>query len=222
MLCRFCFDISMRSAVALCAGDEALWSLAGVPVVSHAARALRDVADPVLIVVAGTPAAGAAVTAEFPDRPVLVEPGPLAALCRLHALAAADVDVVLLHDAIRALTPAALIGQVVAAVRAGTSAVAPLLPEHNTVKSVAEDGRVLSTVDRDMLRTVQSPYGFPRRSLDLLAGGLAEHCAPDALAWLLGGGQLQALPGHPDGFAIDAAPARRLAERVLRNRLAVA
>lgn len=81
-----------------------------------------------------------------------------------------EVDLVLVHDAARALTPVEVFDRVVAAVRAGHPAVTPALPVTDTVKQVVPtpDGllRVVSTLDRSTLRAVQTPQAFHRRTLE--------------------------------------------------------
>ncbi|MFY2790758.1 2-C-methyl-D-erythritol 4-phosphate cytidylyltransferase [Rhodococcus sp. MALMAid1271] len=74
--------------------------------------------------------------------------------------AVGDAAVVLVHDAARALTPPTLIARVVAEVRAGRSAVIPVLPVVDTIKSVDIMGAVIGTPDRASLRSVQTPQGF--------------------------------------------------------------
>ncbi|OZD70604.1 2-C-methyl-D-erythritol 4-phosphate cytidylyltransferase [Rhodococcus sp. 05-340-1] len=71
-----------------------------------------------------------------------------------------DATVVLVHDAARALTPPTLIARVVAEVRAGRSAVIPVLPVVDTIKEVDIMGAVVGTPDRASLRSVQTPQGF--------------------------------------------------------------
>ena len=83
----------------------------------------------------------------------------------LRALHPGD-DVVLVHDAARALAPAELFDAVIAAVEAGNPAVVPGLPVADTVKTVDGDGRVEGTPDRDRLRAVQTPQGFARPLLE--------------------------------------------------------
>ena len=73
-----------------------------------------------------------------------------------------DVDVVLVHDAARALTPSALFADVAAAVAAGAPAVVPGLPLVDTVKQVDESGTVVATPPRASLRAMQTPQGFRR------------------------------------------------------------
>lgn len=79
----------------------------------------------------------------------------------------AGVDLVLVHDAARALAPAAVFERVVAALHTGHDAVIPVLPVTDTIKQVdvAERGgheAVRRTLDRTSLRAVQTPQGFTR------------------------------------------------------------
>ncbi len=84
---------------------------------------------------------------------------------------AGDADIVLVHDAARALTPPTLVAQVVAEVRAGHGAVVPAVPVTDTVKSVDLMGAVVGTPDRSSLRAIQTPQGF---RADLLIRAYAE------------------------------------------------
>lgn len=77
----------------------------------------------------------------------------------LAAVAEPDLDVVLVHDAARAFTPGDVIRSVVGAVRTGAAAAVPVLPVTDTVKRVDAD-TVVETVDRSVLRAVQTPQGF--------------------------------------------------------------
>ena len=93
----------------------------------------------------------------------------------LRALAADD-EVVLVHDAARALAPASLFEAVAAQVGAGSPAVVPGLPVTDTVKVVDEAGRVTSTPPRERLRAIQTPQGFRREVLERAhAGGVRRH-----------------------------------------------
>lgn len=96
----------------------------------------------------------------------------------LTALQAAPsaAEVVLVHDAARALAPVELFDRVAAAVDADHPAVVPGLPVVDTVKQVAADGRVVATADRAALRVVQTPQGFLREVL------LAAHAAHGSVA----------------------------------------
>jgi 2-C-methyl-D-erythritol 4-phosphate cytidylyltransferase len=70
--------------------------------------------------------------------------------------------VVLVHDAARAFAPPDLMERVAAGVRDGHDAVIPVLAVVDTVKEVDASGRVVRTLDRTVLRAVQTPQGFRR------------------------------------------------------------
>jgi len=68
----------------------------------------------------------------------------------------ADIDMVAVHDAARALPSAALLEDVLnVAIKYG--AAVPGLPVHDTIKCINEDGKVLETPDRSRLVAVQTP-----------------------------------------------------------------
>lgn len=104
------------------------------------------------------------------------------------ALAAVpQADVVVVHDAARALTPPEVTRRVVAAVRAGHAAVVPALPVTDTVKEVetgvaGEPERVVSTPRRSRLRAVQTPQGFETGTLVAAHRIGAERSADESLA----------------------------------------
>jgi 2-C-methyl-D-erythritol 4-phosphate cytidylyltransferase len=77
-----------------------------------------------------------------------------------------EVEIVLVHDAARCLTPVAVFERVVAAVSAGAVAVVPGTAVVDTVKQVDENGFVVGTPDRSSLRAVQTPQGFRRDVLE--------------------------------------------------------
>ncbi|TPG33075.1 IspD/TarI family cytidylyltransferase [Mycolicibacterium hodleri] len=63
------------------------------------------------------------------------------------------------------LSPGEVADRVLRALLTGHDVVAPTLPVTDTVKTVDEQGSVLSTVDRSTLRTVQYPRGFTAAAL---------------------------------------------------------
>ncbi|QDQ98981.1 2-C-methyl-D-erythritol 4-phosphate cytidylyltransferase [Tomitella fengzijianii] len=82
---------------------------------------------------------------------------------RAGLAAAPEADLVLVHDAARALTPPELVAGVVDELRRGAPAVVPGVPVSDTIKPVAAvDGRrvVTGALDRSALRAVQTPQGF--------------------------------------------------------------
>lgn len=169
---------------------KALVELDGLPLVVHAARNLcaSGVIDELVVTcpaqlvehVAGLLRADLGV-----DRPVRavvggatrqesVEAGLRAGLGASRAAgstASDDVDVVVVHDAARPTASPELVRRVVAAVRSGHVAVVPGLAVVDTIKRVAPGGdalgaeRVTATVDRAVLRAVQTPQAFDRAVL---------------------------------------------------------
>ncbi len=77
----------------------------------------------------------------------------------------ADVELVLVHDAARALVPPAVFERVIASLDEGRAAVVPVVPVVDTLKRVAHD-LVEAAVDRAELAAAQTPQGFRRDILD--------------------------------------------------------
>ncbi|MGP9842811.1 2-C-methyl-D-erythritol 4-phosphate cytidylyltransferase [Brachybacterium sp. 107] len=80
------------------------------------------------------------------------------------ALGAADDDLLLLHDAERALTPASTVSEVLAALDAQTDAVLPVVAMTDSVKDVRPDG--LRNIDRSTVVGMQSPRLLRREVLE--------------------------------------------------------
>ncbi|MDQ7991461.1 MAG: 2-C-methyl-D-erythritol 4-phosphate cytidylyltransferase [Propionicimonas sp.] len=95
----------------------------------------------------------------------------------LEAIAAhpdlSGTGVILVHDAVRPLVPAAMVARVVDAVRAGAVAVTPAVPVVDSLRRVDADGSSRQ-VDRSDLRAIQTPQGFDFATL------LASHRAAAA------------------------------------------
>ncbi|MFE6997500.1 2-C-methyl-D-erythritol 4-phosphate cytidylyltransferase [Microbacterium sp. NPDC057659] len=131
----------------------------------------------------------------------------------------ADVRIVLVHDAARALTPSALIDAVTESVRGGEDAgVIPALPVVDTLKRV-DAADVVAAVDRSILAAAQTPQGFPREQLEAayavaIASG-AEY-TDDAALFAAAGHAVQHISGAERAFKItvpaDLERARHLLE----------
>ena len=195
---------------------KALVPLDGLSLVAHAARRLAGSGVVDLLVVTApaahledvraavgdeVDAAGGPAAGDDAGVPTHAGRGPVPAVCtvggpsRQASVAAAlavlppDVDVVLVHDAARALAPGSLVRRVVDAVRAGHPAVVPATAVMDTIAEVASaptgapgDLRtVIGTPDRSVLRAVQTPQGFDRAVLDR-AHAAAAHRAGDERA----------------------------------------
>jgi 2-C-methyl-D-erythritol 4-phosphate cytidylyltransferase len=164
-------------------GPKALRLLAGEPLLVHAIRRVAAAPSVRLIVVAAPADELEAVRALLaPVAPVTVVAGGAErqeSVALALAAVPAEVGIVLVHDAARALTPPQLIESVAAAVRAGHPAVVPVLPVVDTIKEVGPVSSgiemVLGTVDRTVLRSVQTPQGFRH---DVLAAAHATAADP--------------------------------------------
>lgn len=77
----------------------------------------------------------------------------------LAALSANPPEFVLIHDAARPLATRALLDRAIHALERSDAAI-PALPVSDTLKRVALDGSIRETVDREGLRSVQTPQAF--------------------------------------------------------------
>jgi 2-C-methyl-D-erythritol 4-phosphate cytidylyltransferase len=147
---------------------KALRELAGEPLLLHAVRAVRAVPaiGPVVVLAPVGLVNDLAVLLAPYDVDVTAGGEQRQDSVRLGLAALpVEADLVLVHDAARALTPVSVFESVIAALRAGAEAVVPVLPVADTIKRVAGD-RVLGTLERDDLRAVQTPQGFAREVLE--------------------------------------------------------
>jgi 2-C-methyl-D-erythritol 4-phosphate cytidylyltransferase len=214
---------------------KALRELAGEPLLAHAVRGLRAASSVGPVVVAAPAADVEPVRALLAPYDVAVVAGGRERQDSVRAaLAALDpaVELVLVHDAARCLTPAGVVEAVVDRLRAGAEAVVPVLPVADTVKQVDGD-RVVGTLERASLRAVQTPQGF-RRDLLARAHGLPVGHPHDAAAVLPGAappaatddaGLVEALgvavttvAGHEEAFKVTRPLDLLLAEAVLEGR----
>lgn len=118
----------------------------------------------------------------------------------------ADVDLVLVHDAARALTPVSVFERVVDALQGGAPAVIPAVPVVDTIKRVDENGVILAAVDRSELAAAQTPQGFRRDVLEAaVASADADH-TDDAALVAAAGHDVVTVAGHADSFKITTAP----------------
>ncbi|GAA4978134.1 hypothetical protein GCM10023225_18340 [Kineococcus glutinatus] len=186
-------------------------------------HALSRAAGVDVVVVACPPGSSARVTSLL---------APVAGRCEVHVVEGApdrqgsvraaldrvpgDVDVVLVHDAARCLTPPAVFADVVRAVRAGARAVVPALPVTDTIKQV-RGGVVVGTPDRRELWAVQTPQGFDAALLRAVhadpPAGLA--VTDDAGMVEAAGHEVLVVPGSEHAFKITRPIDLLLAEAVL-------
>jgi 2-C-methyl-D-erythritol 4-phosphate cytidylyltransferase len=197
---------------------KALRDLGGQPLLVHAVQRVR-----------GVPAVGPVVVAApiglVNDLTILLAPYDVTVVAggaerqesvRLAlAVLPPDVDLVLVHDAARALTPPAVFEAVIAELRAGAEAVVPVLAVPDTVKRVAGD-RVVGTVDRADLRTAQTPQGFVRQLLDQAHRGSAPGATDDAALVEQLGCAVVTVPGSEEAFKVTRPFDLLVADALLR------
>lgn len=151
---------------------KAMRPLGGTPMLVHAVRAMSRARLVDLVVVAAPPGGEAEVVSVLASHDVGKEVRVIAggatrqeSVRRALESLPADVDVVLVHDAARPLTPSEIADAVVNRVRAGAAAVVPGLPVVDTIKRVDAAGQVTETLLRSELISVQTPQGFVRAVL---------------------------------------------------------
>ncbi|AFM18295.1 4-diphosphocytidyl-2-methyl-D-erythritol synthase [Mycolicibacterium chubuense NBB4] len=102
-------------------------------------------------------------------RVVVAAPRGERAECVAAALRVVDGPYVLVHDLEWPVFGADTAHRIAEALRGGAVAVVPAQPVTDSVKAVDEQGRLLATVDRAQLRTVQYPRGFDVTVLSALS-----------------------------------------------------
>ncbi|MFI1796919.1 2-C-methyl-D-erythritol 4-phosphate cytidylyltransferase [Streptomyces sp. NPDC020379] len=221
---------------------KALRTLSGTPMLVHAVRAMAASRAVSLVVVVAPPDGAPEVRNLLDDHPltghgaaeILVVPGgetrQESVRLGLKALPG-DIGVVLVHDAARPLVPVDTVDAVISAVRDGAPAVVPALPLADTVKQVeprtgdaaGEPEPVVGTPERALLRAVQTPQGFDRRTLDEAHEQIAtegEGATDDAGLVERLGRPVVVVPGHEEAFKVTRPLDLVLAEAVLARRRA--
>ena len=199
---------------------KALVPLAGRPLVCRAVDALLDggVAEVVVVVPA---AQRAEFQAALPAGVVVVDGGDTRTASVRAGLAAVGpaATAVLVHDAARPLTPAAVIARVLDAIAAGAPAVVPVLPVVDTTVLVDDDGLVTDAVPRAPLRRVQTPQGFDRGTLEAAYAGLeaGADLTDDAAVVRRAGVPVSTVAGDELCAKVTVAHDLALAELVLRS-----
>jgi len=202
---------------------KAFVPLRGRPLLGHALETVARLAHVAALVVVVPPeladlSAPAWAGVELPADAVVVAGGA----SRTESVAAGlgalgDVDVVLVHDAARCLTPLEVFQRVVAAVAGGAAGAVPGIPLVDTVKTVDSLGVITGTPDRATLRAVQTPQGFAREALVAAHAGDAE-ATDDAALVELAGHRVLVVDGDPLAFKVTTPDDLDRAERVLAQR----
>ncbi len=111
------------------------------------------------------------------------------------------IETVLVHDAARAFTPTAVFDAVIAAVQETGAGVIPVLAVSDTIKEVA-NGFAGETIDRSRLAAVQTPQGFPRKSIVAAYLGASAEYTDDAALFAAAGHPVRVIDGDARSFKI--------------------
>ncbi|HEY8217143.1 MAG TPA: 2-C-methyl-D-erythritol 4-phosphate cytidylyltransferase [Acidimicrobiia bacterium] len=177
--------------------------------VDHAVTAAGAVCDEVVVVLPpGRAWDGADVAAS-------VDGGATRSASVRAGLAAADpeAEIVVVHDAARALATPALFELVIDAVRAGADGAVPAVPVADTLKRVTGD-RVVGTVDRAELVAVQTPQAF-RAGCLRAAHTAGDDATDDAALVEAAGGTVVVVAGDPRNVKITTVADLAVVEALL-------
>lgn len=199
--------------------------LLGEPMLLHSLRAL-----------ASCPEVDAVIVVVPPSRPDWVE--SVRDVAKLHALTDGgstrqgslerallelprQSDVVAVHDAARPLLKAAHLSELLSELRSPWHGVVPGIPLEDSIKSVAEDGTLVSSLDRTGIWRVQTPQVFQRRALQdavskaVRRGQISRDCSEMLTD---SGYRVRVVQGDPLNFKVTTDPDLALAETLLESR----
>lgn len=157
---------------------------------SCALFAAHPAVSQLVLVAGGNRAQCETIAAACPKPCTVVQGGATRADSVRSGLAAADGQLVAIHDAAR---PFASVELITAALQAAaeTGAAAPAVPVKDTIKVADKDGRVITTPDRATLYAVQTPQCFDRalylQALEAVSGEKASLVTDDCSLFELAG-----------------------------------
>jgi 2-C-methyl-D-erythritol 4-phosphate cytidylyltransferase len=193
-----------------------LAELGGVRIVDRSVCATAAACDRVVVVVP----AGADWQLPILDPPLVVAiGGDTRAQSVRNGLARvpASAEVILVHDAARPLASEALFRAVIDAVRAGADGAVPGLAVTDTLKRVDAD-RIVETVDRVGLVSVQTPQAFRGSALRAAHAGGAD-ASDDAAVVEAHGGNVAVVAGESSNIKVTTPSDLRVASALLGDDL---
>ncbi len=201
--------------------------ISGKPILLHTAERLSSLKEVLQVVVALPPQHIKAAEEIFRLHPLRVEtrcvaggPDRQESVRRGVARARPDLDLIMVHDAVRPLCDPEMMERVLNAAWEKGAAV-PGLPATDTIQRVSSKGRVLSTPPRRELYVIQTPQAF---SAGILRSALEEaHRAgfrgtdeSSVVRWA--GRPVFVVPGSPDNIKITRPMDLEIAERLISQR----
>ncbi|MGZ4690284.1 MAG: 2-C-methyl-D-erythritol 4-phosphate cytidylyltransferase [Acidimicrobiia bacterium] len=193
-------------------GAKQFRDVGGVRLVDRAVRTATRCCDGVVVVLpAGTTWDGPAVAA------VVLGGSTRAESVRAGLAAVPDTaEVVVVHDAARPLAGDALFGLVIDAIGEGVDGAVPGLAVSDTIKRV-DRGRVVATVARDDLVSVQTPQAFRATALRAAHAEGAEG-TDDAALVEAAGGTVVVVAGEPTNVKVTGPEDLMLVDALLSLR----
>ncbi len=185
---------------------------AGRPLIEWSLEVLGSVCDRVVV----------AAPAGYDDGPDRVRGGESRSASVRNGLAAApEATVAVVHDAARPLVTRDLVERCLAALEPGVDGAIAAVPMTDTVKeAAATDQRVLRTLDRSSLWSIQTPQVFRadvlRQALERDAAALAA-ATDDAALVEDAGGVVRVVEAFPENIKITRESDLRIAEALLAH-----
>jgi 2-C-methyl-D-erythritol 4-phosphate cytidylyltransferase/2-C-methyl-D-erythritol 2,4-cyclodiphosphate synthase len=164
---------------------KAFIQLGNQTLIEHAVASLAPVVDQIVI---SAPIGSEERMRELVGNEITVVTGGATRSASVrNALAVSTGDLILIHDAARALASSDLAQRVLAELIAGEDAVVPAIAVVDTIKVVGSNGYVESTPNRSSLVGIQTPQGFKRTVLNQAHATQAEATDDGALIEAMGG-----------------------------------
>jgi 2-C-methyl-D-erythritol 4-phosphate cytidylyltransferase len=188
-------------------GPKAFVVCAGKPLIEWSLEVLRDVCDRVVV----------AVPAGF-SYPDSVEGGPVRSDSVRRALAAApEATIAVVHDAARPFVTRGLVQRCLSGLADADAAIAAC-PVTDTIKDVGPGRRVVGTLDRSTLWSIQTPQAFDaailREALDRPLHVLAD-ATDDASLVEAAGGTVRVVESSPRNLKVTSVYDLQRAEALL-------
>ena len=189
---------------------KAFVDLVGRPLLTHAIEsiiALPDLAQLIIAVpeshLVEAAETGAQLIGDLPIAFEVVLGGETRQGSIANALAelAPESEIVLVHDAARALAPTSLFAKVADSVRQTKVSSLPVMRVVDTIKRIDGD-TILETVDREVLRSAQTPQGFVASDLVAAYAAAEVDYTDDAALMQAAGHRILAVDGDERAFKI--------------------
>jgi 2-C-methyl-D-erythritol 4-phosphate cytidylyltransferase len=184
---------------------------AGRPLLDWSLEVLREVCDRVVV----------AAPEGWDEQEDFVRGGDSRSASVRNALAAApEADIAVVHDAARPLVTRELVERCVAALEPGIDGAIAAAPMTDTVKEAGPDGRVMRTLDRTALWSIQTPQVFRadvlRDALERDTAALAA-ATDDAALVEDAGGTVHVVEAPPENIKVTRATDLRIVEALLAH-----